>query len=337
MNNEKFDTVQFLHQNFKYPFPTLKNPNADKFQEITDHQWIDKEYLNIYESNPQLRTKYKKTKTAHIAAYFFPRANAERFSPICKLMLWAFYNDDLYEQSEPADLEYVRIQSVAILNGEIGAIESAIPLGKMLASLRQELLQFIPQESILRLSRMVDTYFSGLKSELHYKKQERFPTITECINLREKSVCLYPFMQLTELETGVILPPEVYDHPVIQRLQTLICRMITHFNEIQSLRKDEATGCIYYNLVKVIQNECEMTLKEACHESLRMHNEGLKEFVSLQTSLPDFGIWHNDVVNWVDDMSMILSGWKNISADLDRYTGTAFPSAVELQKRLSEI
>lgn len=337
MNNEKFNTLELLHRKFRYPFPTLKNPHAELLQEITETQWIDGEYLWLYENNPDLRKKYKKTKTAHIAAQWFPTASAERFKPICRLMLWTLYNDDLYEESEPDHIDYVHAQSVAILNGEISAAQSTIPLGSMLASLRQELLQFIPQESISRFAQMISRYFNGLKTESIYKKNKIFPTITECIALREDSICLYPFLQLTEVETGIILPPEIHDHPVIRRLQALACHLVTFFNEVQSVVKDEATGSIYYNIVKVIQNERQISLEEACLEDLRLHNEDLKEFVTLQASLPDFGIWHEAVVNWVHYMSMVLSGWKNISTKLDRYNALEFPEANELKDKLKQM
>ncbi|EJL71438.1 terpene synthase family protein [Chryseobacterium populi] len=331
------NTLELLNTQFKYPFPTLKNPNADHLQEITENQWIDGEYLWLYENNPDLRKKYKKTKTAHIAAQWFPTAPVERFKPICRLMLWTLYNDDLYEESEPNDIENVRAQSIAILNGKISAAESTIPLGSMLISLRQELLQFIPEESIFRFSQMINRYFTGLETELKYKKNKMFPTITECIALREDSICLYPFLQLTEVETGVVLPPEIHEHPVIRRLQALACHLVTYFNEVQSVVKDEATGSIYYNIVKVIQNEQQISLEEACLEDLRLHNEDLKEFIQLQASLPDFGIWQDAVVNWVHYMSMVLSGWKNISTKLARYNAMEFPQAKELKERLNQI
>ncbi|MCQ9633864.1 hypothetical protein MP477_02705, partial [Chryseobacterium sp. WG23] len=62
MNNENFSTLELLRNQFRYPFPTLKNPNAEQLQEITEKQWIDGEYLWLYEQNPDLRKKYKKTK-----------------------------------------------------------------------------------------------------------------------------------------------------------------------------------------------------------------------------------------------------------------------------------
>jgi len=337
MNTENFSTLELLYKQFKYPFPTLKNPHAEQLQEITENQWIDGEYLWLYEQNPDLRKKYKKTKTAHIAAQWFPTAPPERFKPICRLMLWTLYNDDLYEESEVEDIGHVHAQSVAILNGEITAADSGIPLGAMLATLRQELLQFIPQESISRFTRMISRYFTGLETELKYKKNKTYPSVEECIILRENSICLYPFLQLTEVETGIILPPEIHEHPVICRLQTLACHLVTFFNEVQSVIKDEATDSIYYNIVKVIQHEKQMSLKEACLEDLRLHNKDLKEFIDLQASLPDFGIWQDAVVNWVHYMSMVLSGWKNISTKLDRYNQMSFPDATELKEKLNQV
>jgi hypothetical protein len=328
---------KILNKQFNYPFPTLKNPHADQLQEITENQWIDGEYLWLYEQNPDLRKKYKKTKTAHIAAQWFPTASLERFRPICRLMLWTLYNDDLYEESVSGDIKKIHTQSVAVLNGEISAEESTIPLGSMLASLRQELLQFIPQESIVRFTKMISRYFTGLETELIYKEKKVFPTIEECIALREDSICLYPFLQLTEVETGIILPQEIHEHPVIRRLQTLACHLVTYFNEVQSVVKDEATDSIYYNIVKVIQHERQISLEDACLEDLRLHNEDLKEFVALQSSLPDFGIWQDAVVNWVHYMSMVLSGWKNISTKLGRYNALEFPEARELKEKLNQI
>lgn len=322
---------------FHYPFPTLKNPFATVLQELTDSQWIDGEYLSLYKDSPDTRNKYKKTKTAHIASQWFPTASEDRLKPICRLMLWTLYNDDLYEESTPEKIGFVHERSVAILNGEMDATDAAIPLGNMLASLRIELLQFIPPESVARFAKMISRYFAGLKMELIYKRERIYPTIAECIALREDSICLYPFLQLTEVETGIILPPEIHDHPAIQRLQALACRLVAYFNEVQSVVKDEATGSIYYNIVKVIQHEYNISLEQACLEDLRLHNEDLKEFVALQSSLPDFGRWQDPVINWIHYMSMVLSGWKNISSGLERYNGTQFPAAVELRQKLDWI
>lgn len=313
---------------FRYPFPMLKNPFAEALQEITDREWIDKEYLWLYKDDPDTRQKYKKTKTAHIASQWFPTASRERLQPICRLMLWTLLNDDKYEEGTPEEIRFIHQQTVAVLKGSITAAASGIPLGGLLATLREELLAFIPEDSLQRFITALSRYFKGLEQELYYKASKTFPGIEECIDIREDSLCLYPFLELADIETGVLLPNEVLYHPVMLQLKSLAVRMMVYFNEVQSVIKDEATDSIYYNVVKVIQHNRNITLEEACLEDLRIHNEALQEFVRLQMSLPDFGEWQDAAVNRVHYISMTLSGWKAISSRLDRYNSLhGFPSA----------
>lgn len=49
MKNENFNTLELLHKQFRYPFSTLENPNAEQLQEITESQRTDGEYLWLYE------------------------------------------------------------------------------------------------------------------------------------------------------------------------------------------------------------------------------------------------------------------------------------------------
>lgn len=317
---------------FHYPFPMLKNPSADALQEITDNQWIDGEYLWLYADDPDTRQKYKKTKTAHIASQWFPTASAEQMKPICRFMLWTLYNDDKYEEGTPEEVRIVHERSIAVLRGDLTAEESRIPLGGLLASLRTELLEFIPAESLRRFISALVKYFNGLEQELIYKSKKIFPSIEDCIAIREDSLCLFPFLELADVETKLSLPDEIHNHPVMQRLRTLASRMMVYYNEVQSVIKDEATDSIYYNVVKVIQHNQNISLEAACLEDLRIHNEALEEFVQLQKSLPDFGSWQDTVVNRVHYISMTLSGWKNVSAKMERYNSlNGFPSAQKVK------
>jgi len=139
---------------------------------------------------------------------------------------------------------------------------------------------------------------------------------------------LYPFLELLDLETGLALPEEVHQHPVIRRLKALTVRMMVCFNEVQSFSKDEATDAIYYNVLKVIQHHGKLSFEEACRQIVHIHNEYLKEFQYLQHFLPDFGPWQDAVVNRVHYFSMTLNGWRSISSGLDRYNSLqGFPDA----------
>ncbi|WP_142687530.1 terpene synthase family protein [Chitinophaga polysaccharea] len=318
---------------FRYPFPTLKNPFAEALQELTENEWIDNEYRWLYQDDESTRLKYKKTKTAHIASQWFPTANYERLKPVCRLMLWTLYNDDMYEEATPEEISMVHKNTVAILKGEITAEDSGLPLGRLLSSLRAELLTLLTPESLHRFVTALSGYFTGLEQEMIYKVRKAFPSVEDCLAIRESSLCLRPFLELADIETGQPLPDEIHHHPVMQRLMSLAIRMMVCFNEVQSVAKDEATDGVYYNLVKAIQHNRNLSLEDACMENLRIHSEYLREFIYLQSFLPDFGNWQDAVVNRVHYISMTLSGWKSISFNLPRYNSTdGFPAVSALKQ-----
>ncbi len=319
---------------FRYPFPMLKNPFAEALQEVTNNEWIDKEYRWLYDNDESTRLKYKGTKTAHIASQWFPTASYERLQPVCRLMLWTLYNDDMYEETSPEEIHLVHKHTIAILKGEIDVEKSGLPLGQLLASLREELSKFLTPASLHRFIDAISGYFRGLEQEMIYKARRTFPGIEECLAIRENSLCLRPFLELADIETKQPLPDEIHDHPVIQRIISLAIRMMICFNEIQSVIKDEATDGIYYNVVKVIQHNLNLSLEEACLEDLRIHNEYLREFLHLQSFLPDFGHWHDLVVNRVHYISLTLSGWKSVSFNLPRYNNIeGFPSVETIKQK----
>ncbi|GAA0522978.1 terpene synthase family protein [Chitinophaga japonensis] len=319
---------------FRYPFPTLKNPFAEALQELTEHEWIDKEYRWLYQDDEATRLKYKRTQTAHIASQWFPTASYERLQPVCRLMLWTLYNDDIYEEALPEEIRQVHTRTIAILKGEMTAGESRLPLGQLLAALRMELSAFLTPGSLQRFVAALSSYFTGLEQEMSYKARKTFPGVEECLAIRENSLCLRPFLELADMETRQPLPDEIHDHPVMQRLMSLAIRMMVCFNEVQSVIKDEATDGIYYNVVKAIQHNRNLSLEEACLEDLHIHNEYLREFIHLQSFLPDFGKWQDVVINRVHYISMTLSGWKSISFNLPRYNSTdGFPAVNVLKQQ----
>lgn len=320
--------MQQILSRFQYPFPMLKNSHAEYMQYVTDTQWIDGEFLWIYENDPVTREQYKKTKTAHMVSQWFPTVNLERLRALCRFMLWTLYNDDMCEEITPAEIKVIQERSIAVLKGELTSAEAGIPLGGMLGSLRRDLLPYVSAQTFERYVTQLDIYFKGLMQEVIHKQKNTYPSLEECIRIREESLCLSPFLELTELETGITLPPEILDHPVMKELRRIATRMLVYFNEVQSVMKDEATNSIYYNVVKVIQFHQKISLEDACHEQLRIHDLELKEFIRLQSSLPDFGEYQDAAVNYVHYISLVLSGWKAVSSRLARYNSiNGFPSA----------
>src|SRR5690606_13656479 len=64
------------------------------------------------------------------------------------------------------------------------------------------------------------------------------------------------------------------------------------------------------NLVLVLQHEHDLSLEDAYAAAMQVHDRDLREFLSLQQALPDFGIHQNAVARYVGDMGLFLQGQK---------------------------
>lgn len=71
----------------RYPFPTLVNPNAARFQEHANREWIDGEWQGFVPA--AMAEKFKKTRPGYMTSYFFPVATWERLVPLARMMLFS--------------------------------------------------------------------------------------------------------------------------------------------------------------------------------------------------------------------------------------------------------
>ncbi|HET9867323.1 MAG TPA: terpene synthase family protein, partial [Nitrospira sp.] len=129
----------------------------------------------------------------------------------------------------------------------------------------------------------------------------------------------HPFLALKEIETGVVLPEEIHEHPVVRRLKSLTVRLPGWLNEFQSYEKDTSTGMGAMNLINVLANEYHISVADARERAFAIHDEELAEFVRLQAALPEFGEWHDRVANHIHHLSFVISGWRGVDRVIRRY------------------
>ncbi|NLR68061.1 terpene synthase [Chitinophaga varians] len=326
------NTKKILNDRFNYPFPDMISPFAAILQEVTDTQWIDGELKDLIPYST--REKYKRTKTGFMSARWWPTTRSfDRMLPLGRFMLWSMYNDDMYEIATAAEVRNAQERSIAVLKGRITPEEAQIPLAYQLYAIREGFLQFIPETSMDRFANTLNDYFDGLEMEVIYKQHKIFPTVGNLLNVRVRILMICAFIETIEIQNEVTLPDNIYSHPVIKRLYDLTTRIIGYFNDVQSLLKDEESGEIYFNVVKVLQHHCQLSREDALEETIRMHNADLEEFHRLRASLPDFGEWNNAVDGLVTGMVFFIKGWQSVSLlETERYGANGFPQIKELPK-----
>lgn len=299
-------------------------------QEITDIQWIDGELKDLIPFST--REKYKRTKTGFMSARWWPKTQSlERLLPLGRFMLWSMYNDDIYEVASLGEVRRAQQRSTAVLKGEITPEEAQIPLAYQLHAIREGFLSFIPPASIDRFANTLNEYFDGLEMEVMYKQNKLFPSVGNLLNIRVRILMISAFVETIEIQNEVTLPDHIYSHPVIKRLYDLTSRIIGYFNDVQSLLKDEESGEIYFNMVKVLQHHYQLSKEDALEETIRLHDTDLKEFHRLRSALPDFGEWNNAIAELVEGMGFFMKGWQSVSLlETERYDANGFPQIDEL-------
>lgn len=301
----------------RYPFPSLINPHARAMQDHTDRHWIDGDYQGLVP--PGIADGFKKAGTAYMASCFFPSATWERLTPAARMMLFVVCQDDLYEHAEPAEVRRVGRATVEVAHGHKSANEAGVLLGGMIETLRKEMLEFVPPETVARWAGNLDDYFEGLERETGYLRSGETPTVAEYREIREKAMMIHAILDLTEVETGVVLPAEIHRHPVLRRLSGITVRVVSYFNEFQSYEKDMSSGTGNMNFINVIANEEGTGIDEARERLFAIHAGEVEEFRRLHLGLPDFGDSQDAVDNHVHHMSFIMSGWRKADSMIDRY------------------
>ncbi|SHK33953.1 terpene synthase family protein [Chryseobacterium polytrichastri] len=321
-----------LENRFIYPFPDKISPFGKALQEIANTQWIDGELKDLLPL--ATREKYKHTNTGIMSARWWPTTpTLDRMIPLSRFMLWAMYNDDMYEVATPNEIHFAQERSIAVLKGKISPEQAQIPLAYQLAAIREDFLKFIPSESINRFADSLNEYFDGLEMEVLYQQNGTFPSVGNLISIRVRSLMVCAFVDTIEIQTGITLPDRIYKHPVIKRLYHLSSSIIIYFNDVQSLHKDEVSGRLYFNLLGVLQHHYQLSKEEALEETIRMHNEDLEEFLLLKSTLPDFGEWQEAVIEIIECMGMFIKGWQTTSLlETKRYNNNGFPQIEELPK-----
>lgn len=318
----------------RYPFPILVNPHAAAVQEHTAARWIDGECAGFVPA--EVAEQFKKTRTGYMTSYFFPMATWDRLLPLARMMLFSLYQDDIYERAQPDEIRKVGARTLAVARGELRADEAGVMLGRQIETLRGELLRFIPPESVARWAADLEMYFEGLTAEAAYLKSGEHPSLEEYLQIREKALMLHPFMALKEVETQVVLPSELHEHPVLRRLKSLAVQIVGCFNEFQSYEKDMRTGMGNLNLIRVLMNERDLSLPDAWDQALDMHAEELEEFLDLQRALPDFGEWQDAVENHIHHIAFIISGWRGVDSVIQRYSAEHFIETGKLRASVRE-
>lgn len=312
-------TREFNAAGLQYPFEPATNRHA-LYMEEKISGWVNRYYAFLPE---KVKKKYTQTGMGHAGGCMFPRANKAQLTAICRFYIWAFTIDDTFEFATVEEIEVIRNKAMAILRGSM--MVQRDELYEQLPVLRQELVSMGSELWVERFCHSLNVYFDGLKAEIPYRKSLQFPSFGEFVNIREKAVNVYPLVDFAEVITGFVLPDEIRQHPSIRRLSQLTCHILSWANDYFSAHLEKGSDVL--NLVLMLEHHRQYSMGEAYAEAIRIHDRDVAEFAALRASLPDFGVYAEAVIEFVENLELMISGYMHWTLQLtERYKKGGHPS-----------
>jgi hypothetical protein len=290
----------------QYPWPTIYSPIGQTFDE-EESRWYDEDYDFM---TPDAIKRYKKQRLVQVGSFMSPTTtDRDQFRPIGRFAIIITTLDDYVELMPLNDLKILRDRIYEVMVAEDPRPDEIGILRQMAAARREWLAQGIPQFWIERNAINFHHFITyGIMEETLFKSSKTYPTLSRYLLIRVHSIGMAPYGDLIEPATGFVLPPHIYNHPVIQRLIVLLSNIITIQNDYASIRKELAIESERFNIVFILQHEHNISFEEACIEGLRIHDEFVKEMESLSSCLPDFSPYQKEVENYVYHIKLMITG-----------------------------
>ncbi len=314
---------------FYCPFVSPTNPHAEAAHQGT-LRWVEQFELVPKAALPHIEA----TRIGWLAARFHPSAPEEALRLVSDWYIWMFLWDDLRDESalgqSPKQLVAVGARYLNILRGKETAADDD-PRGRAFADVRDRLLEMVGSGVWMRrFIRTVQEHFDATVWESVNRSRGIVPTLEAYTRMRPITGGLRLDAALVEVAEGMRLPPEVRDHPVVQRLTTASNNAICFFNDIVSLDKEMEDGEIH-NLVLLLQQAGSISLSEALERAVAMHNDEMHSFIELTAQLPHYdGLVGDNLHRYVTTMGARARGHLEWALASGRYQLPTFERAMQL-------
>lgn len=308
----------------KYPWPHIAPAHPYYFTE-EERQWLVEDYKPFMSEASE---KIKGHNLANGASWMSPTTtNIDHLRPIARFFIWLTLYDDYYERWPVDKVAIERDRIIGVMLGDTPK-STDIGLYWQIAKCRDEFLTYMPSEWMERLAKNLYRYTTyGIMEEAPYRLEGRYPSLLRLQFMREYTIAMYVYGDMIEAGTNFMLPKIIIAHPVIMRLRTLLCRIMSIQNDWYTLEKEMADGQFEVcNHILVLMHQNKLSLEEAMQETERIHDSYVEEMDAIQKDLPDFGIYQKETENYVYHILLNITGlddWYN--GDTVRYIPSEFP------------
>ncbi|QOC94150.1 terpene synthase family protein [Micromonospora craniellae] len=308
------------------PIPSRLSPYADDVQEWLIH-WLPQTGLTVDRATGR---RLAGARFARYAGRLYPDASEPDLRVLTALFTWFFLVDDACDKPgrfSPAEIRGLRDGVLALLRGQDRPQHTGLagPLRRLLVTAWREPSRRMPAVWRARFADAVAHHLDGAGQEATNKAGGHRPGIAEYVELRRATSAAYVSYPLVEFVTGRPLPDAIYHHPLLSRYRDLGNDLLSWYNDIASLDRDEATAG-GHNLVLATAAEHRLSRAAAIESVIRRWHETMREFVDQRSRVPSFGPALDEAVTaHLDGVARAVRGTIDWTLESTRYAGKEGP------------
>jgi hypothetical protein len=317
-----------VYPSLSCPFPSAINRHAAQAQQNT-MVWVRR--LDLLQRDVAYQ-RLNRLEYGMLMARAYPTASLETLQLATDWSTWLFLLDDQCDETgighAPEQLAELHARLLQVLR-DVPPHPQAEPLVHSLWDLHVRLQALATEDWLRRFSGSVTHYFTANVWEATNRRQGTIPDAASYCAMRPFTSAVYPCLLLIELAEHIHLPPEVYDHPDVQRLLLMTNNVISWSNDMLSLEKELRQGDMH-NLAIILSHEQKLPLQEAVDRVGALHDAEVRAFIALAAYLPTFGpALDADLLRYVAGMRFWMRANLDWSIVTARYQpGTAQPAVL---------
>ncbi|MEU8259408.1 terpene synthase [Micromonospora sp. NPDC048999] len=261
---------------------------------------------------------------ARYAGRLYPDATGPDLRVLAALFTWFFLVDDACDgpdRPDPTQIRALRDGALALLREGPRAHRPGFtgPLRRLLVQAWREPRRRMPACWRLRFVDAVAHHLDGAWREAVARAAGRPPGVDEYVELRRATSAAYVSYPLIEFATGRPLPDAVYHHPALRRLGDLANDLLSWFNDIASLDRDQAASG-GHNLVLAVAAERSVPVATAVDLVAARWRTEMARFVALRAAVPSFGpALDESVTAHLDGLANAIRGTVDWTLESARY------------------
>lgn len=311
------------------PIPAAIRPDWEVLERQTN-AWVERFQLN---ADDTLRARIPKIGVGELAARTSLDAQSlatAQFS--ADVLIWLIAFDDRYcdegrYRSRPGEMAIFAAELARVADtGETSSSEAYV---RALADLRRRVDGLCSPVAAARWASALRSYFQYQVWEAAFRSAGTIPTLDEYVVARIQNGAMEVCTMSLDIAGGYEVPAAEMSDPHVRALTEMCCAMVGLDNDLVSYHKEQENGGgDTMNIVDVIANERQISVREAAAQALQLRNAILARYLEQKSQVVHALSWEGQ--RYVSGLSAWIRGNLDWSFNSDRYrvSDVPFPAIV---------